>query len=182
MAESSVRVRGVKELHRALRKIHPRQAQNALRAGIRAGGAIIQKDARVRAKARWPNAKALHKGLVVKVRRQRNPYHMDVRVGPTTGRGARHNAWYAHLLEFGVAPHDISVSKYNKVMVEAVGGRGGGVAYSGRVFGVKVRHPGIGGRPFLGPAYMSKRAMVPGAISDKLWKHINKAMRETKKI
>lgn len=57
-----------------------------------------------------------------------------------TGRGAKHDGWYAHLVEFGTTPHIIKATR-----AKALGRRG--------QFGIQVEHPGMRAQPYLGKTF-----------------------------
>lgn len=163
---AGIQVHGLKELDKALKQIGPRAAKNALRASIRAAGRVVVKDARRRLP---PQYDTLKRSLFVKVNRQRDPFSITAQVGPTTGRSAKYDGWYAHLVEFGVDPHEITV-KNRKVLVD----------YS-TVYGKKVQHPGVPAKPFLTPAFEQNKQEIVEAQRKKLWEAIRKQAAKLRK-
>ncbi|MFV1983000.1 MAG: HK97 gp10 family phage protein [Thiohalomonadales bacterium] len=67
-------VKGIKELERTLKKMTGREANNAVAAGLRAGGRVIVKDARSRLPSEYD---ILKKSLTVKIKRRTSPYVLD---------------------------------------------------------------------------------------------------------
>lgn len=172
-----IKVEGLKELNKALKQLGPRAARNALRASIRAGGRVVVSDARKRLP---PQYDTLKRSLSVKVNRQRSPYEITAEVGPTTGKSAKYDGWYAHLVEFGVAPHEIT-PKTKQVMVDAATSGRSGATQFGTVFGKKVQHPGVPAKPFLTPAFEQNKRAIIEAQRKKLWEAIRKQAAKLKK-
>ena len=83
-----------------------------------------------------------------------------------TSKAKRLPANYAHLVEFGTAPHFIRAAHQ------------GVLAFLGVVTKV-IYHPGSTAKPFLGPAFRSNRRRALRIIKNKLWQGIRK---EAKKL
>lgn len=149
-------VRGLKDLNRALKQLGRKGARNALRSGIRAGGRVLVKDARRRAPYR-----TLKKAMTVKVNRQKSPYEITAQVGPTAGKKAKYDAWWAHIVEYGAEPHEIVTKK--KTLSDGT-----------TAFGKRVMHPGLPPRPFLRPAFEQSKQQMVKAMGDKIWDSIKK--------
>lgn len=155
-------VKGIKELERTLKKMTGREANNAVAAGLRAGGRVIVKDARSRLPSEYD---ILKKSLTVKIKRRSSPYVLDGSIGPTVGSNAKFNGWYAHFIEFGVDPHEIK-PKRSKLM-----------NIGDDRWSTKVSHPGIKKIPFLRPAAENNMPQVQRAYIDKVWTAIKKVLR-----
>jgi len=158
----NIKVTGLRELNKNLKKLKGRQAQNVIAASLRAGGRVIVKEARTRLD---PEYETLSKSLTVKVKRRRSPYVLNAVIGPTTGRKAKFDGWYAHFVEFGVDPHELTI-KSKKVM--NIGDDN---------FATTASHPGIKAKPFLRPAVDSTLRQIEKAYSKKMWEGIRKLLR-----
>lgn len=159
---SGVKITGLRELERTLKKLEPKNSKNVLRAAIRAAGRVVVVEARQNLPSEYDT---LSRSLTHKLLKQRSAVRMNLIVGPTTGEQARYNGWYAHLVEFGVAPHPIPKGNGRRIM--NIGD--GEVA-------TKVQHPGVKKRPFLRPALDNNLEKIKDAYIAKLWAGIKKKL------
>lgn len=163
----TVKIIGLKKIEKKLKKLDPNKAKGLLRASLRAGGRVVVKAAKARLGS---NYKTLRKSLTVRVKRQRSARFMDAEVGPTVGRDAKYNGWYAHIVEGGADPH--TIPKSNK--------RGDRNAKTlqldEKTFRSVVQHPGIAARPFMRPAYDNNVKAIEKAFAKKMWEGINKLL------
>ncbi len=159
-----LKIEGLKELNHALKQLPRRAANRALKSSIRAGGRVVVKAAR---RNLPPNYVVLKKSLFVKVLRQ-GKYSINALVGPRTGKDARYDGWYAHIVEFGAAPHEITIATRNVL------------ASQGQVFGTKVKHPGVAARPFFRPAFDGNIHQIIEAQRMKLWQAIEREANKLK--
>ena len=77
----------------------------------------------------------------------------QVYIGPR--RGGRFKGYAGHLVEYGTAPHVIRA--------KAAGGQ---LHLRGNVFVEEVHHPGAAAKPFMRPAYDTKKDEAIGIIKD----------------
>jgi HK97 gp10 family phage protein len=77
----------------------------------------------------------------------------QVYIGPR--RGGRFKGYAGHLVEYGTAPH--------LIRAKAAGGQ---LHLRGNVFVEKVHHPGATAKPFMRPAFDSKKDEAIGIIKD----------------
>ncbi|MVN78923.1 hypothetical protein GO988_21550 [Hymenobacter sp. HMF4947] len=77
----------------------------------------------------------------------------QVYVGPR--RGGRYKGYAGHLVEYGTAPHIIRAKA-----------AGGHLHLRGNVFVEEVHHPGAAAKPFMRPAFDSKKDEAIGIIKD----------------
>jgi hypothetical protein len=121
---------------------------------LRAGARVIQAEARQNA----PGGIAETIGIV------ENP---DERIGVilTARRSKRYPKGYiAHIVEYGAAPHPIKSKKGKKLRY------GFGPAF---LFAGDVTHPGVGGKPFMRPAWETKKKPAEAKIGQGLKKELD---------
>lgn len=163
-----VKITGLKNLEKNLKKLELKQAKNVLRASIRAGGRVVVKAARNNLPG---NYIVLRKSLTVKVKRQRSPVFIVAQVGTTTGKNARYDGYYANMVEFGTDPHVIprkrgsKSSKVNKIL-----------KFNDNVYRTSINHPGTPARPFLRPAFDNNIRQIEKAFAAKMWEGIKKVL------
>lgn len=161
-----IRVDGLRELDDRLKQLPERLAKGIVAGGLRAGARVILRQAKINANA-IAKTRTLERSIVLARDRRSKPtmpmysiytrrgtsYQMGNRRGRqgTNRRANRYNmdAFYAGFVEYGTRPHIIRASpgKTLKFM-----GASGDMA-----FRRSVRHPGADAKPFLGPAYQSKK-------------------------
>jgi hypothetical protein len=76
-------------------------------------------------------------------------------------RGGRFKGYAGHLVEYGTAPHIIRAKA-----------SGGQLHLRGNVFATEVQHPGAAAKPFMRPAFDSKKDEAIGIIKDECKKII----------
>ena len=93
----TVKLTGLDELDRAVKKLPQRLQRRVLNTALRASGRVIQK----RAKSLAPvKSGVLRRSIVVRTGKARKG-SATVFVTTTKGKGEKNDAWYAHLVEFG---------------------------------------------------------------------------------
>jgi len=166
----TLKIHGFKELQSKINKLPGRVQKNVLRASLRAGGRETVKAARAKLP---PNYVILRKSLTVKILCVVNPREMRALIGPTVGKSARYDGWYAHIVERGAAPHDIGLKTKKAFQLSGdlkvvAGGAG--------TPGV-IRHPGVPAHPFLGPALRNNQQQILKAMAERMRAGIEKAAR-----
>ena len=146
----SVKVNGLHELNAALKAIETKTAKKVVRDAVRKGAKLYRDDAKRRVPTELDT---LRKSIIMRVRqrvsRSQNATVTEARVGPTKGSGAKHDAWYAHLFEWGVDPHEITVSGA-RVLADKEDEAGG-------IFGTRVFNEGIPKHLFMTRAAVTMR-------------------------
>lgn len=146
MADASVTIKGMAELRAQLKELGGKGERKVLRTSLRKAGNLVAKEARKNAKQVARNSKNNRIGKAIAVRVGVWEQGEHARVGIRSRAGARH----AHLVERGAAAHNIR-AKRRKVLAYQGGGK---------VYGTRVRHPGMRARPFLKPALEANRDAV----------------------
>ena len=159
--------REIKKINRTLIKLGGKAARRMGRKGINASMTPVLKEARRNTKS-MQDTGALHRSLIKKRPKLLDKVTIFGIVGPdsdhveTDERGKRRRPIkYAHLLEFGAAPHDITIS-------------------SGPFAGATVRHPGAKAKPWYRPAWQSKRNESLRKMVEKFRKEIPKEVAKAK--
>lgn len=166
MAQPNIRVMGDKELARALKMLGSATVvKRVSRKAVRAACQPIRKEMKVKAPRRLGHLK---KSIITKMK----TYASGVVAGITGPRskvilddkGKRINpAKYAHLVEYGTAPHVIP-----------------GAVIDGRYYPV-VQHPGAPAQPFMRPAFVGKKEAAFTAARRKYAQEIPKEARRARK-
>lgn len=112
-----MKVDGLHELNAALKAVGGPKAKKVLRDAVRKGAKLYRDDAKARVPSKY---RTLRRSIVMRVK-QRTSVSQDAtittaRVGPTKGKTAKYDAWYAHMFEFGVDRHDIKPKGQKKVL------------------------------------------------------------------
>jgi hypothetical protein len=143
MAETTARVEGLSELLKALDALPLQLERNVVRQGLREGSRVIVQDLGGRIVAVSRTGRMARS---VKMRSR------TINGLPTvlTTIGDK-NAYYAHIVEKGAAPHDIRPRKRRFLFF---GGRGTRL----------VRHPGFAGRWFVKGAYDAQALRAVGVF------------------
>lgn len=135
-APMSLQVKGLKELQRTLRKLPRATGRAAVRRALKKGARPVLDEARRLVPAKTGQ---LRDSLTTRSAGGGRE-GVAIRVGPS-GPAAR----YAHLVEFGTAPHVIRARHARSLAIGPV------------LVGKAVQHPGARPRPFLRPALDAKQ-------------------------
>lgn len=141
------KVEGLAELERDLKRIPQAVADKALPRAVLAGAGVIRDEARRLVPKR---SGQLAKSIVA--RKQRRPKG----TGVIYAVGANSKGFYAHMVEFGTAPHWIKAKTGEKVLKIGTDKRGRVYSRRVNVYSKMVKHPGAAPRPFLRPALDTK--------------------------
>lgn len=162
----TVKLDGLKELNKALKKLEGKVARKIAREGLKAAAVVIRKEMRRRAPIKTGQ---LRKRIRYRLKRMRGG------AGYTGKVGVDVTVFYARFIEYGTTPHRIPNGSLgrgrNKRKNDAK------LAFGGRVLS-RVQHPGTPARPFLRPAYESVKNTAVRAIGPRMWALIK---RETRK-
>lgn len=142
--EVKVQMAGIEEMTKNLEKIGTRVALRGPDAAVRAGGSVIIREMRRRAPK---DTGSLKKSLGQKVKKYKRSKTSTAIIGARskryqTDQGRKNPAYYAHLVELGVAPHK-------------TGKRGG-------------MHPGFAAAPFMRPAWDASAPRAREAVINKM--------------
>lgn len=146
------RVKGEKELLRALDRVKGVAASQVLLEGAQAGADVIEGEA----KRLGPGDKIGTDGRMV------NPRYAHVDIGPLKA------AWYYMYFETGTQPHEARPETTTALWF-GVGGEDVYSKYS--------THPGLPAQPFLRPAFDGKQREAVGAVGDVLRGRLRAAIR-----
>lgn len=158
MKQSQIKVEGGKELAKLLRTLPDKVADKLMKNATLAGGRRLAKAIKNKAPV---DTGRLRDSIKSKLDRT-SKYTFTVNIGPT-GKGR----FYAHLVEFGSAPHVIK-SKRKRVLSNGQ-----------EIFGKIVKHPGTAAQPFMRPALDESADDVIKHVSKNLGRGIE---REAKKL
>lgn len=165
---SETSVSGLKELDAALKQFTAKVEGSIVRGGVRAGALAFRDRAAAYIK---DDTGALRKSLRVRTRLKRG------KVSATLVAGDK-EAFYAHMVEFGTAPHLIkatgpSGTRNVAARVNRVNKRAGGLAFGG-VLVEQVNHPGSAPKPFMRPALDGGQTDAVQRMADYIKKRITK--------
>ena len=151
----AVKVNGLRQMNRNLKKLKGREATNIMRAASRAAANVVLKESR-------KNLPGYHKKKVALVpsRRESSKIKFVFNIGPL----AKH--WALAFLEYGVEPHDIT-PKTKKVLVSFLGDD---------FIASKVKHPGIRRTSWLSKAFNESTNKSVNAFTKKVNDRIKKAL------
>ena len=146
-----MQVKGIEKMTKNLAKLGTRVAARGPAAAVRAGGSVIIREMRSRAPK---DTGSLKKAIGQKVKTYRGQKIVTGIIGARsksyqTAQGKRNPAYYAHLVEFGTAPHKTGKKKsfYRR-------GKG--------------QHPGSRAQPFMRPAWDSSSGRARDAVVNKM--------------
>lgn len=165
---------GVQRVQRLLKEVGPRVHANAERQALRKAARFIVLV--VRAKLRQYTFKgqgALIKSIGVKVVVRPKQFQTMVLIGPRKNYRLNRErpVKYAHLVEFGTAPHVIEARKVEVLFARRFGKWSGGYR-----LGRKILHPGQPARPFIRPAYETGKETALRIYRGALLSELNKAV------
>ena len=148
---SAIKIEGADELEKFLQTFPEKVERKLLRQALSSGGTVIK----TAAKARAPRKSGtLRKAIAVR----RVPRRLAVEVYVRAGRSEKNDGWYAHIIERGAKAHTIVPYKNRKKVL----------ADGGKVFGKRVRHPGVRARPFMAPAINAAARQAVEKIGERL--------------
>ena len=158
------KIRGLEKVTRTLDKLPTAMERRIGLRALRKGGRIVINAARQKLRANGSDRTGtLRKSLAQKAIKSVTG-RLGLYIGPTTGKGAKYDGWYAHLVEFGTGPKVVSS---NKVMSDG-----------SAVYGKEVEHPGSAPKPFLRPAIDETKQEVFKVVGESLYietiKELNK--------
>lgn len=148
----NVDITGAKELAKMLNELPLKLERNIMRAALRAGAAVIAKEAK-------QNVPVDSGELKSSIRTSSNSKKGLVEANAVVGR--KKKGWYATFVEFGTAPHIIKAGKNSKTL--SFRDRNGVWRRA-----TQVNHTGAQAKPFMRPALDSKGQEAIKAVADKI--------------
>lgn len=159
-----LKIEGFDQIKRTLATLEPKLRNNEMKKGVRAGAALVVKEAR---KNLPSNLQTLKKSITIKARRG-GPKDIKFTITPTKGKNAKYDAWYAHFFEFGTKPHEITAK--DKELLGSVS--------QGIKFGKSAPHPGIPALRFMTRAIYGNEQKILNAIAEKVRTGIKKLQKK----
>ncbi len=157
MAEKQVEIAGLKELKQQLERLPARIEANITRTALRRGALVIEE----RAKELCPvDSGELQDSIKVRAQTKKKSGWINLRV--TAGGG---KAFYANMVEYGTAPHEIRPKSAKSLFVAGV-------------FRQVVSHPGATARPFMRPAFDEKYQDAIKAFADYMRQRIPREIKK----
>lgn len=158
-------VKGLKELQQYLDQLPTKIQNNIMRGALRAGMRIIAVDAKSRVRKR---SSRLAKSIRYNTTRDkdRSKTVAYTRAGGRGREGKRLGAFYAHMVEFGTAPHVIKAKPNNPAGLFGKGIR-------------QVQHPGSKSHPYMRPAMDFNQREALRAVRDYIFVRLTKRGVET---
>ena len=135
MAVNEFKITGLADVIQAMEKLPSNINKKVLQSAANAAAQEIVKRSR---RNLPPSYTTLKKAITKRKRSERGRFAIRYTVGVTHGKGARYDGWYAHIVEYGSEPHDISPKKSQALYAAGVvmNKRGGAFSQSVHVGGV----------------------------------------------
>jgi HK97 gp10 family phage protein len=151
----TVELTGLKELESNLRQFSAEVQDTMLLEAVREGAEVVRAEA-IRLAPR-ERGLASPKSIISRIKiRMKQPDRFGVRALVIAG------APHSHLLEFGTKAHKI-LAKVKKALADKA---------TGKFFGKVVNHPGNRARPFLRPAYETRKVAAVNRMAEVLRERI----------
>lgn len=161
MAEVSIK--GGADLAKALAEFPVKLEAQVMQSALRGGANLIAE----RARSLVPVAtRELRKSIRVRARKNKRTGYVNVYIG--AGGRRKGDPFYAHLVEFGTAPHEIRPKGKKSLLVAGV-------------LREVVQHPGATPRPFLRPAFDSESTRAIDEIGKRVGQGIKRIVRRQAK-
>lgn len=154
---------GFRQLDKELKKLTGREARKKIRKSLKKGARVIITQARSNLPSQYSTLK---KSLVSQFRKPRTSDYQTIKIAFTYGKKARHDGWYAHIVERGADPHEIT--PLNRKALNA----------GDDVIVKSVKHTGVRARPFFRPAFDSRHKTAVSVFGKKLFSEIKKDIKK----
>jgi len=160
-----INITGGDELFAALQELPLKLEINVMRGAVRAGAKILLEDA----KARVPVKTGTLKDTIrISTGAKNGKIYAFVKAGSRVNNGgqkgktgADRGAFYAHMIEYGTAPHTILPKN------------GGSLLFGGKFVKV-IHHPGSAPHPFMRPSFYGKADAATQRISEYIGARLDK--------
>jgi HK97 gp10 family phage protein len=167
---SSVEIRGLAELHKALQELPVKIERNVLRGGLRAGAKVMEAEAARLCPEGLPTMDSVKRGA--RLGELKRSIRVTLRASKSTVRAklsaGNKVAWYAHLVEFGTARHWIKPKSRKSLFVAGL-------------FKEVIDHPGARPKPFMRPAFDGKWRAAIDAMADYIRTRLPKEFKKAGK-
>jgi len=160
---ATLKVRGAKPMATLLRKLPKRITARILKRVLKKAAKPVVITARAKVPKKF---RVLEKSIGSSFLKTSKPRKEVLKIGPRTGKKARHNGWYGHLVEFGTQSHTIKADP----LAFTVDGD--------LKFVNEVTIPSIPAQPFLGPAFEISAGKALQEIGNNLGPEIEKEARK----
>lgn len=153
---SSVEIKGMAELHKALQDLPVKIERNVLRGGLRAGARVMELEAERLCPEGLPTLDSVKRGA------RKGELKRSIRITMRANRSGEVRAtlkagnkvaWYAHLVEFGTARHWIKPRSRKSLFIAGL-------------FKEVIDHPGARPKPFMRPAFDGKWRAAIDAMAE----------------
>lgn len=164
---SSVEIRGLAELNKALQELPAKVERNVLRGGLRAGAKVMEAEAARLCPEGLPTLDSVKRGarrgelkrsIRITMRASKSTVRAQLKAGNKV-------AWYAHLVEFGTARHWIKPKSRKSLFIAGL-------------MKEVVDHPGARPKPFMRPAFDGKWRAAIDAMADYIRTRLPKEFRK----
>ena len=156
---ATLRLKGAKAMATLLNTLPKRITKKILKRILK----LAAKPIKVLAKSKVPKDFGVLNKSIGESFLKRTPARTEIiKIGPRTGKRAKFNGWYGHMVEFGTKSHTITADK----LVFSIDGN--------LVFIKEVKIPSISAQPFLGPAFKQASGKALKIMGDQLGPTIEK--------
>lgn len=160
--QSGMSIRGVEDIDRTFQRLGDKVSRRLMGRALKSAARPIVKEARSNAE-RIADTGELARSISSKQRTSSKKGFVDVYIGPFK-KGT--DAFYAHLVEFGTAPHAITPARGKALKIGPAIIRG------------VIQHPGSAAKPFLRPALRAQAKAAVRILGQKLKQGIEREARK----
>jgi HK97 gp10 family phage protein len=160
---ADVTIKGGADLAKALAEFPVKLEAQVMQSALRGGANVIA----ARARSLVPvNTGELRKSIKVRARKNKRTGFVNVYLA--AGGRRKGDPFYAHMVEFGTAPHEIRPKGKRSLLVAGL-------------LREVVQHPGAAPRPFLRPAFDSESQRAVDEIGKRVGQGIKRIVRKQAK-
>lgn len=145
-------VEGLEELKKNMKAFPLKLQRTVITAAVRGGAAEV---AKMYKKNLPPGYFTLKKAIRVRKRRPKNRYEIRWTIHPERGNKAKFDAWYAHIVEDGAQPHEITTKLRRSLSIKGPSSFGNVDAAFARV-----HHPGVRPTKALTRAFRNQKQVL----------------------
>jgi HK97 gp10 family phage protein len=164
-------IKGLKDLNKNLKRMQGNDAKKSVRNSHNAGASKWVKFVKAKVPAGY---NTLQRAITKKSRRPTDPTEFVSYIGYTQGKNARYDAFYGHMVEFGISSHDITPKKTKSG--ESVGAKA--LNAGDENFFAKVTVGPVPAKPFLRPTFTQPKVKeVEKSFAVKMFSEIRKRLK-----
>lgn len=149
-------IEGGKQVEEALKALGSKVAKSISNKALRQGANILKEEMKAQVPVR---SGALKKSIKVK----KNSFDRDTKAQTYTIGPTGKVAFIARFIEYGTSTHKIKVGKM-RVLANSK---------SGQIFGKEINHPGLKPKPFIRPAFDSKKGTAVDKVTEVIRSEVN---------